>query len=173
MTTLAIFHRPHLEYPTQQFDEFDQIAALLAAAGLQLERWHTGDTPADVDGDALLARFRQDIDRLSQREGYTSADVISLTPEHPDRAALREKFLQEHTHSEDEVRFFVRGSGTFFVPAGEQVYRLTCQAGDLLRVPANTPHWFDSGEFPDFTAIRIFTNPSGWVGHFTGRPTFH
>jgi len=36
----------------------------------------------------------------------------------------------------------------------------TCEAGDLLWVPANTPHWFDCGEHPDFTAIRIFTNPA-------------
>ncbi|WP_245929500.1 hypothetical protein [Brenneria roseae] len=53
------------------------------------------------------------------------------------------------------------------------MFRLTRKAGNLLRVPINTPHRFDYGESPNFAAIRIFTNPAGWVGHFTGRATFH
>ena len=28
-----------------------------------------------------------------------------MTPDHPDRDSLRCKFLEEHTHAEDEVRF--------------------------------------------------------------------
>lgn len=173
MTTLSIYQRPNITQPTRRLTDFDDIASLLAGTGIRLERWRIGDIPPDADSEALLTRFHDEIQRLKQQEGYTSADVISLTPDYVDRQALREKFLQEHTHSEDEVRFFVRGSGTFFVTLGEQVFRLTCEAGDLLRVPANTPHWFDAGEFPDFTAIRIFTNPEGWVGHFTGRETFY
>ena len=41
-------------------------------------------------------------------------------------------------------------------------------AGDLVRVPAGMPHWFDMGPRPRFTAIRLFTNPEGWVAHYTG-----
>ncbi|SLM61661.1 MULTISPECIES: 1,2-dihydroxy-3-keto-5-methylthiopentene dioxygenase [Dickeya] len=173
MTTLAIFTLPHTAQPHQLLTDFHEISARLAAAGISFTRWPVSDLPEPATEPHLLAHFQHEIARLSQQEGYRSADVITLTPTHPQRAELREKFLQEHTHSEDEVRFFVRGSGTFFVPAGEQVYRLTCQAGDLLRVPAHTAHWFDCGESPDFTAIRLFTNPSGWVGHLTGRATFH
>ncbi|POD91534.1 1,2-dihydroxy-3-keto-5-methylthiopentene dioxygenase [Pectobacterium odoriferum] len=173
MTTLSIYHRPHITQPVQQITTFNDIASLLASAGIQLEHWQTDAPPLDASSETILAQYHTDIERLKQQEGYTSADVISLTPDHAERLALREKFLQEHTHSEDEVRFFVHGSGSFFVPIGEQVFQLTCEAGDLLRVPANTPHWFDCGEFPDFVAIRIFTNPEGWVGHFTGRETFH
>lgn len=173
MTTLAIFQRPQLHQPTHLLTQFNDITALLASAGIQLEHWLTGNIASDASSEELLTRFQADIEKLKQQEGYTSADVISLTPDHSERQALRAKFLQEHTHSEDEVRFFVNGSGTFFVPIGDQVFRLTCEAGDLLRVPANTPHWFDCGEHPDFTAIRIFTNPAGWVGHFTGNQTFH
>lgn len=173
MTTLSIFQRPQIDQPIEQLTRFDEIAALLAGAGIQLERWPTDGISHDADSDALLTHYHAEIERLKQREGYASSDVISLTPDHPQRLELREKFLHEHTHSEDEVRFFVHGSGTFFVPINDRVFRLTCEAGDLLRVPANTPHWFDSGEYPDFVAIRIFTNPAGWVGHFTGRETFH
>ncbi|MDQ9130214.1 cupin domain-containing protein [Serratia fonticola] len=173
MTVLTIFQRPDTINPLRELTTFEDIVALLAGAGIQLERWRTGHITPDTSEEVLLTVFHDDIERLKQQEGYTSADVINLVPTHTERQSLREKFLKEHTHSEDEVRFFVRGSGTFFVPIDNQVIRITCEAGDLLRVPANAPHWFDFGEYPDFTAIRIFTNPQGWVGHFTGRETFH
>ena len=37
-----------------------------------------------------------------------------------------------------------------------------------MSVPAGTRHWFDMGPAPRFTAIRLFTNPDGWVAKFTG-----
>jgi 1,2-dihydroxy-3-keto-5-methylthiopentene dioxygenase len=108
--------------------------------------------------------------RLGQEEGFATVDVIGMTPAHPDRAALRGKFLDEHRHSEDEVRFFVRGEGIFYLHLGERVYAVGCAAGDLMSVPAGTAHWFDMGPAPDFTAIRLFTDPQGWVADMTGSP---
>lgn len=35
-------------------------------------------------------------------------------------------------------------------------------------MPDGTRHWFDMGPAPSFIAIRFFTEPDGWVGHFTG-----
>ena len=35
-------------------------------------------------------------------------------------------------------------------------------------MPAGTKHWFDMGASPSFTAVRLFTNPEGWVAQFTG-----
>ena len=49
--------------------------------------------------------------------------------------------------------------------AAEQVL---CEAGDLIAVPDSMTHWFDMGPEPSFVAIRFFTEPDGWVGHFTG-----
>ncbi len=49
-----------------------------------------------------------------------------------------------------------------------RVYDAYCEAGDLISVPANTKHWFDAGERPFFTALRVFTDQAGWVAHFTG-----
>ncbi len=43
-----------------------------------------------------------------------------------------------------------------------------CEKNDLISVPAHTPHWFDMGSEPNFTAIRIFDNPEGWIAQFTG-----
>ncbi len=100
--------------------------------------------------------------------GFQSVDVVSLQPDHPDKAVFRQKFLNEHTHSEYEVRFFVDGQGMFYLHLNDQVYTVLCEKGDLISVPAGTTHWFDMGPNPRFKAIRLFTNPDGWVGHFTG-----
>jgi len=66
------------------------------------------------------------------------------------------------------VRFFVEGSGLFYLHAGDKVYTVLCGKGDLISIPANTTHWFDMGTNPYFKAIRFFTTPDGWVGNFTG-----
>ena len=69
---------------------------------------------------------------------------------------------------EDEVRFFVEGSGMFYLHANEKVHMLLCEAGDMISVPAGLKHWFDMGPQPRFAAIRLFTTPEGWVAKFTG-----
>ena len=40
--------------------------------------------------------------------------------------------------------------------------------GNEISVPAGTQHWFDAGERPRFTAIRLFVSPDGWVAEYTG-----
>ena len=102
--------------------------------------------------------------------GYSTVDAIRMTPDHPDREPLRGKFLAEHTHAEDEVRFFVEGRGLFCLHIGEEVLQLLCERNDWITVPAGTPHWFDMGPHPRFSAIRFFNNPEGWVASFTGDP---
>ncbi len=83
-------------------------------------------------------------------------------------AGARAKFLDEHTHDDDEVRFFVRGAGIFYLHVGGRIHAVLCEAGDLLSVPAKTTHWFDMGTNPEFCAIRFFHDDDGWVGDFTG-----
>ncbi|MEC9482011.1 MAG: cupin, partial [Halomonas sp.] len=47
-------------------------------------------------------------------------------------------------------------------------YVIGCAAGDLISVPAGTPHWFDMGPEPNFMAIRLFTDSQDWVARMTG-----
>ena len=149
--------------------DFDEIATTVAPAGVVLERWEaSADIAQAIDDAEILAAYASDIARLKARGGYQSVDVIRMTPEHPDREALRAKFLAEHVHDDDEVRFFVEGAGLFYVRAGGTVHALECTAGDLIVLPAGTRHWFDTGEAPRFTAIRLFTTPEGWAARYTG-----
>ena len=144
------------------------IAATLAKLGVRFERWDGVAVPDGASNDEILAAYRPYLDKLMGETGAGSADVVSLTPDHPQAAAMREKFLNEHIHSEDEVRFFVRGSGNFVLHLNGKVYDAHCVQGDLLSVPAGTKHWFDAGSAPYFTALRVFTDPAGWVAEFTG-----
>jgi len=153
----------------ERYGDFDAIVAALAPSGVTLERWRASavlpEAPSDAD---ITAAYAADIDRLKARGGYLSCDVLRLAPDHPDRAALRAKFLDEHVHDDDEVRFFVEGAGLFYIRAGGTVHALECTAGDLIVLPAGTTHWFDTGERPDFTVIRLFVTPEGWVARYTG-----
>ena len=116
----------------------------------------------------VFAAYRTDIDRLVAERGFRSVDVASIGPDNPKRDEMRAKFLDEHFHKEDEVRFFVAGSGLFTLHVDGKVYEMLCTQGDLIAVPDSTKHWFDMGPEPSFVAIRFFTEPDGWVGHFTG-----
>jgi 1,2-dihydroxy-3-keto-5-methylthiopentene dioxygenase len=152
----------------ETYTDYAVISDLLQAQGVRFERWQAATPLADdASQDEVIAAYRADIDRLMQENGFQSVDVISLTPDHPDKAMLRQKFLNEHTHSEYEVRFFVDGQGLFYLHLGDKVYTVLCEKGDLISVPAGATHWFDMGANPRFKAIRLFTNPEGWVANFT------
>ncbi|WP_298216879.1 acireductone dioxygenase [Acidocella sp.] len=153
------------------FDSTDPaaVAAELARIDVGFERWDSPVAlPPDAPAEAILEAYRPYLDALMGATGAGSADVVKLSPDHPRAAALREQFLSEHTHSEPEIRFFVAGSGHFVLHAEGRVYDTLCERGDLIHVPAGLKHWFDAGPAPSFTALRVFTDPSGWVAQFTG-----
>lgn len=168
MTTLLVQPDDRSAPPVTVTDP-DAIAAELDTIGVLFERWSAAEPlAADATSEAILAAYAGPIARLTERFGIRSVDVVRMHPEHPARVEARGKFLAEHVHEDLEVRFFVEGRGLFYLHRGGRVLMVTCEAGDLLSVPAGTPHWFDMGERPRFTAIRLFTTPDGWVARFTG-----
>lgn len=146
-----------------------EIARHLHAAGVRFEQWEASvPLAADADQESILAAYAADVQRLKDECGYATADVLRLAKGTPNTAPMRAKFLDEHSHSEDEVRFFVEGSGAFYLRIKGKVYMTVCTRGDLIGVPAGTTHWFDMGPDPEFTAIRLFETTDGWVANFTG-----
>ena len=169
MSQLTVYAEDQPDTPLMSTDDFDEIAGELGRAGVRLERWEADRELADdADNDTIIAAYQAEIDRLVAERGYQTWDVVSMNPDHPDKDDFRKKFLDEHTHSEDEVRFFVRGHGLFIMHVEGKVFSMLCEKDDLISVPANTRHWFDMGPNPTFTAIRLFNNPEGWVANFTG-----
>lgn len=78
------------------------------------------------------------------------------------------KILSEHTHGEDEVRFFVEGAGLFCLHLNGKIFQILCEKNDLISVPANTRHWFDMGGSPSLPRSVYSIIRKGWVAHFTG-----
>lgn len=149
-------------------EEPTKIAEALSAIGVRFERWPVADLPEGASAEAVLEAYRPKLDALLKETSAGSADVIRLTADNPQKDAIRQKFLSEHIHTEDEVRFFHEGAGNFVMHVDGKVFDAHCARGDLISVPANTKHWFDAGEVPHVTALRIFTDTSGWVAHYTG-----
>src|SRR5690606_6977270 len=101
MSRLRIYEDARADAPLATWTDPADIARELAVAGVRFEQWEAGQPIVPgASQDEVIAAYRSDIDRLMREEGYRAVDVVSLTPDHPDRATLRGKFLDEHTHSE-------------------------------------------------------------------------
>ncbi len=155
--------------PELRTEDPDLIAATLAPLGVRFERWvlPVGIGP-DEPNETILNAYRPHLDRLMGEQGAGSADVLRMRPGLENYPAMRRKFIDEHTHSEDEVRFFVGGSGNFILHLNDRVYDVHCTQGDLISVPAGTKHWYDGGAEPNCTVLRVFTDTAGWVPAYTG-----
>jgi 1,2-dihydroxy-3-keto-5-methylthiopentene dioxygenase len=169
MSELRIYDESRPNQAEKVLTRFEDIRDALAGIGVEFERWEASkQLDAQASQDEVIEAYRESIDRLMKKYGFQSVDVISLTANHPQKQAMREKFLSEHTHDDFETRFFVEGEGLFNIRKNGKVYATLCRRGDLLNLPANTTHWFDLGPEPQLKAIRLFTTPEGWVATFTG-----
>ena len=169
MSSLALYRDDAPAAPIERTTDPARIAQVLRAIGVRFERWDSPVTPARTAPAAdVLAAYRPYLDQLMGETGAGSADVITMHGAGEGWDATRRKFLCEHIHDEDEIRFFVHGQGDFVLHADGQVFNVRCTAGDLISVPAGIPHWFDGGADPDFVALRVFTNPDGWIARYTG-----
>ena len=159
----------YLPKEKKTIEDFEQIKSFLNQHGVLHERWvAAAKLEDDSTQDQILAAYANTLKPYMAKNGYVTADVINVHENTPNLLAIRQKFLPEHTHSEDEVRFFVDGEGIFWFNFGTEVAALTCRAGDLISVPAGYKHWFDLGPKAFVKAIRIFIDPTGWVANYTG-----
>ena len=102
-----------------------EIAKALGDIGVEFELWEANQPlAADADAEAVMTTYQASIEQLDKRYGFQSKDVVALRPDNPQKADFRQKFLAEHTHADFEVRFFVDGSGLFYLHIGDKVYLL-------------------------------------------------
>ena len=119
--------------------------------------------------ESALTDYSNVINAKIQLFDFKAVDVASIKPYHFEfKQSLRDKFFQEHTHDDFEIRFFIEGEGLFYIHIDNKVFMILCKAGDLISVPAFTKHWFDMGAQPDFTCIRFFSHERGWIATNTG-----
>ena len=147
----------------------EEIVANLAGHGIDYERW-TPEHPVapDAPAEEILAAYSREIEQLKTRGGYVTADVIDVSPNTPGLEAMLAKFNREHWHDEDEVRFIIEGHGLFHIHAKSgAVLAIEVEAGDLIRVPRGTLHWFNLCADRRIRAIRLFQDTAGWTPNYT------
>jgi 1,2-dihydroxy-3-keto-5-methylthiopentene dioxygenase len=136
------------------------------------------DTGETLDADALRAEgvhcerlpidaFQAPLDALKRDRGYVHQDVVELLPTTPGLDAICAKFVDEHLHDDDEVRFILDGEGIFDVRSrDDRAMRILVEAADLVVVPAERYHRFLLTESRTIRAVRLFKDPSGWVPRY-------
>jgi 1,2-dihydroxy-3-keto-5-methylthiopentene dioxygenase len=147
----------------------DAIAAYLNRCGIDYQQWTpTRSVAVDAPAEEILRAYSREIDELKASGGYVTADVIDVSPETPGLEAMLAKFSREHWHDEDEVRFIIAGHGLFHIhqKAGP-VVAIEVEAGDLIRVPRGTRHWFNLCADRRIRAIRLFQDMAGWTPLYT------
>ena len=147
----------------------DAVRDTLSEIGIDYARWenvkHVAD---DATDDEILDAYSLEIEELKAEGGYVTADVINVVPTTPGLEEMLAKFNREHWHDEDEVRFIVKGHGLFHIaPANGDVLSIEMEAGDMIRVPRGTRHWFNLCGDRTIRAIRLFQDISGWTPHYT------
>ena len=148
----------------------EQIRAFLNERQIFFDQWEAGVVFADTaTPEEILKAYDKDLGPFMDAGGYKTADVITINHLTDNYEAIRAKFLSEHTHSEDEIRFFVDGQGLFwFHLENGEIFNVLCEKGDLISVPEGTKHWFDAGaKNPFVKAIRIFIDMTGWTPVYT------
>ena len=149
--------------------EYEEIRDFLTGIGIDYERWEpmAGIQP-DASAEQILTAYAKQIDQLKSRGGYVMADVIDVNRDTLGLDTMLAKFNIEHRHDEDEVRYIVSGRGLFHIhPQQGPVVAIEVEAGDLIRVPRGTLHWFDLCGDQQIRAIRLFQDISGWTPHYT------
>ncbi|CAM3966211.1 1,2-dihydroxy-3-keto-5-methylthiopentene dioxygenase [Alicyclobacillus pomorum] len=166
----------------EQISGEQNVRAFLANNNVFYDHWNVDKLPqalhgkfvlTDEEKQEILDAFQEDIEALAKARGYVKWDVISLSDATPNLEEMLKKFEQVHTHTEDEVRAIAAGSGVFVIKS-EQVgyFDVELEAGDVISVPENNPHFFTLTDERKVVAIRLFIDPSGWVAHPYEDPSF-
>lgn len=147
----------------------DEIATYLSGIDIDYAKWQNLKQISEDAGDQeILDGYAAEIELLKEKGGYVTADVINIVPTTPGLDVMLNKFNKEHWHDEDEVRFIVKGHGLFHIaPPGGDVVSIEMEAGDMIRVPRGTKHWFNLCGDKTVRAIRLFQDVSGWTPHYT------
>jgi len=108
--------------------------------------------------------YKPPLEKIMADNGYVTMDQVKMWPEMPNFDALCQKFVGEHLHTDDEVRFVLSGSGVFEIRSLEDRWmKVTVEPRDFISVPANRYHRFYLTEEKKIQCVRLFKDPSGWT----------
>ena len=164
--------RIRVQDENREITDHQEISDFLKPFGISYEKWDVeGRVGTETTNEEILEAYAPEIERLKEQGGFVTADVINVTPQTPGLEDMLAKFNKEHTHSEDEVRFTIKGSGLFHIhPDNAPVFAIQVESGDLISVPTGTQHWFDLCDDRTIRCIRLFEDTSGWTPHYVDNP---
>lgn len=111
--------------------------------------------------------YRAPLDRVRSERGYVTEDIVELRPSTPNLDAICAKFIDEHYHDEDEVRFVLEGRGIFDIRSTDDEWmRVEVEEGDLIIVPKDRHHRFMLTDEKNIRCVRLFKDASGWTPHY-------
>ena len=124
-------------------DEGAIDAATLAEHGVIYE--FLGSDPAE---------YQPRLDAYKTERGYGTQDQIGLSPDTPNLEAICAKFVDEHLHEDDEVRFVLEGEGIFDVRSNDDRWmRIVVEPGDLIIVLSYAQ--YDEAELDGYEPIVV------------------
>lgn len=161
----------------------ENVRAFLDRQEVLYEHWNISKLPAhlhekfvltDDDKTGILEAFDAEIRDLAGRRGYQTWDIVALSDATPNLEELLKKFENVHTHTEDEVRAITAGKGIFIIKGTDDVgyFDVELEAGDVISVPENKPHFFTLMENRQIVAVRLFIETEGWIAHPFADPAF-
>jgi 1,2-dihydroxy-3-keto-5-methylthiopentene dioxygenase len=120
--------------------------------------------------DTAPDRYRVPLDEVKRRREYVDEDIVELGPNTPNLEAICAKFVDEHFHDDDEVRFVLEGEGIFDIRSlDDQWMRVEVHQGDLIIVPKDRHHRFLLTEKKAIRCVRLFKDTKGWAPHYRAK----
>jgi len=129
-------------------------------------------TPAELNSQGITyeqmdtneTTYRPPLEKVMKERGYVTLDQVGMKPDMPNFDALCQKFVGEHLHTDDEVRFVLEGSGVFEIRSGDDRWmKIIVEKGDFILVPANRYHRFYLTDEKRIQCVRLFKDQSGWA----------
>jgi len=156
MSSLAVHLHTSPELPNKILNHADDIASTLVAAGIDYRRV---ELPATLRPGCEQAEFDAAcglwLQAFMGREGHVQQELFNLQRNHPQKLELRARYLDEQVQASTCAWLFIGGFAQLAVHLNDYVYLLQGERGDLLTLPAGTPHWFDLGEEPHALVLRL------------------
>jgi len=106
------------------------------------------------------------LDQICKERGYNYRDFVN-SQKMPDLKSKLANFLEEHLHDDEEIRFFIDGSGYFDIRDGKDTrdpwIRMECKKGDIFILPAGIYHRFVPDDNMFFHVMRLFCGEPVWT----------
>jgi len=114
--------------------------------------------------DTEESKYRGPLEAVMKERGYVTLDQVKMWEDMPNFQALCDKFVGEHLHTDDEVRFVLAGSGVFEIRGeGDRWMKVIVEPKDFILVPANRYHRFYLTDEKNIHCVRLFKDQSGWT----------